>query len=149
MEDFQQCQRTFAGKSLSLYSCPDQQVSWLLQGSNVHFQWTVKHNIKRRPAAADLLLLLCIWWLSKPPKVSARRGRHTGPTPPPSWTLAIAPPRLPFTSACNVSTVTHTHTQTHTHTHPHNVQVSKWIILANCVTLQLCTHESHQALNLA
>lgn len=70
------------------------------------------HNLstENKHSAADLLLLLCIWWLSKPPKVSARRGKHTGPTPPPSWTLAIAPPRLLFTSACNVSTVTHTHT---------------------------------------
>lgn len=100
----------------------------------------IRHQHRSRTTV--LLLLLCIWWLSKPPKVSARRGRHTGPAPPPSWTLAIAPPRLPLTSVCNVSTVMYTHTHTHTNI---IVQVSKWIIQANCVTVQLCAHERWQA----
>lgn len=64
------------------------------------------HSVTLSPAG-DLLLLLFIWWLSKPPNVSALLGRQTGPTPPPGGlmeTLQPAPPNPVFTKEWRVST---------------------------------------------
>lgn len=50
-----------------------------------------------------------IWWLSNPPKVSALRGKETGPTGP-SCAVGLltacpsGPPRLPLTKPCRIST---------------------------------------------
>lgn len=56
--------------------------------------------------ARVLLLLLFIWWLSKPPNVSARLGRQTGPTAPPVRPPGpqAAAPKPPLTKACRAST---------------------------------------------
>lgn len=66
-----------------------------------------------------LLLLLFIWWLSKPPNVSALLGRQTGPTLPSVWparALQPAPPTPLLTKACRLSTAHTGKIQYYTHT---------------------------------